>query len=871
MAKLSPMMEQYLEIKENHKDTILFFRLGDFYEMFFDDAKIASRELELTLTGKICGMEERAPMCGVPYHAADQYIDRLIEKGYKVAICEQMEDPSTAKGLVKRDIVRVVTAGTVTSSKTIDEKSNNYLCCIYKSGDYVGMSFVDITTGDLYVTECDYDRILILNDLSVYNTKEIVCNIDFYEDSELISEIETKLYCKVEKLPNTFFDEDCAKDLIVAQFKKTADDLNIGGSRLVLVSIGVLLEYLSKTQMCALPHIDSVEYYSSGKYMELDFATRRNLELVSTMRENKRKGSLLWVLDSTKTSMGARTLRSWIEKPLVSPTQINKRLDAVQEFYEDTYLRNEIKNLLENVYDIERLLGRIVTGSANCRDVQSLGMSFKPIPEILGLLEKYTHTNMLNEIKASIDTLYDICDLIDRGIIDNPPITLKEGGIIRDGFSEDVDKFRAAINDGAAWIASIEAAEREKTGIKNLKIRYNKVFGYYIEVSKSNIGLVPETYIRKQTLTTGERYITGELKEIETTILSAQERICQLEYSLYCDIRDKILEANNRIKTTAKALASCDALCSLAEVAAKNNYCRPSINSGDYIRIKDGRHPVVEKVSSTKLFVPNDTVLSGKERVAIITGPNMSGKSTYMRQVAIITLMAQIGSFVPASDADIGIVDKIFTRVGASDDLASGQSTFMVEMNEVANILNTATKNSLLILDEIGRGTSTYDGLAIAWSVVEYIANIKKLGAKTLFATHYHELTVLEERLEGVNNYCIAVKKRGDDITFLRKIVKGGADGSYGVEVAKLAGIKDEVIKRAKDILESLESLNIHTTSAVSIKEKREQTEDERQLSFAACGAEELVKELKNTEINTLTPLEAMNILFELKQKAEKL
>jgi len=871
MAGLSPMMEQYLEIKENYKDTILFFRLGDFYEMFFDDAKIASRELELTLTGKICGMEERAPMCGVPYHAAEQYIDKLIEKGYKVAICEQMEDPSTAKGIVKRDIVRVVTAGTVTSSKTLDEKSNNYLCCIYKNGDYAGLSFVDITTGDLYVTECDYDKTLILNDLSVYNAREIVCNADFYEDKELISDIETKLYCKVEKLPNTFFDEEYARDLIVNQFKKTADDLNLGGSRLALVSIGVLLEYLSKTQMCALPHIDTVEYYSSGKYMELDFATRRNLELVATMRENKRKGSLLWVLDSTETSMGARTLRSWIEKPLVSATQINKRLDAVQEFYDNTYLRSEIQKLLENVYDIERLLSKIVTGSANCRDVQSLGLSLKPLPDIVNMLATHAHSNMLKEIISKIDLLSDICDVIERGIIENPPITLKEGGIIKEGFSEEVDRFRIAIEDGAAWIASIEAAEREKTGIKNLKIRYNKVFGYYIEVSKSNINLVPDTYIRKQTLTNGERYITGELKEIETTILSAQERICQLEYSIYCEIRDMILEANNRIKTTAKALSLCDALCSLAEVAVKNNYCRPSINSGEYIRIKDGRHPVVEKVSSTKLFVPNDTMLSSKERVAIITGPNMSGKSTYMRQVAIITLMAQIGSFVPAADADIGIVDKIFTRVGASDDLASGQSTFMVEMNEVANILNTATKNSLLILDEIGRGTSTYDGLSIAWAVVEYIANVKKLGAKTLFATHYHELTVLEERLEGVNNFCIAVKKRGDDITFLRKIIKGGADGSYGVEVAKLAGIKDEVIKRAKEILDSLESLNIHTKDVVKIKENTQIKDDERQLSFASCGAEELVNELKNTEINTLTPLEAMNILFQLKQKAEKL
>ncbi len=809
-------------------------------------------------------------MCGVPFHAADIYIDRLIEKGYKVAICEQTEDPAAAKGIVKREIVRVVTAGTVTNSKTIDEKSNNYLCSVYKEGNYAGLAFVDVSTGDLFVTECDYDRVTVLSDLAAYNSKEIVCNSEFFADKPLIDDIKSRLYCTVEQLPDSLFSEELARDLVIAQFNKTADDLKINGNRLALISVGVLLQYLSKTQMCALPHIDKIEYYSNGKYMELDFATRRNLELVSTMRENKRKGSLLWVLDQTKTSMGARVVKSWIEKPLINCTQINKRLDAVEQVFCDTYLRSELRESLDKVYDIERLLGKIITGSANCRDIQALGNSLMPVPQILTLLQSFTNTNLFNELKNAIDPLTDVCNLIERAIIENPPITLKEGGIIKDGFNEDVDKYRIAMREGKQWIASIEAKEKEETGIKNLKIGYNKVFGYYIEVSKSNIPLVPETYIRKQTLANCERYITGELKEIESKILSAEERICQLEYMVYTQVRDIILEANSRIRETAKALATIDAICSFAEVSAKNNYCKPTINNGDYIRIKDGRHPVVEKVAATKLFVPNDTVLSQTERVAIITGPNMSGKSTYMRQVAIITLMAQIGCFVPATDADIGIVDKIFTRVGASDDLASGQSTFMVEMNEVANILNSATKDSLIILDEIGRGTSTYDGLAIAWSVVEYIANVKKLGAKTLFATHYHELTVLEERLEGVNNYCIAVKKRGDDITFLRKIIKGGADDSYGVEVAKLAGVKDDVIKRAKEIVNSLESLNIHNADAVNIKVKK-QEEDTRQMSFMSTEAESLVDELKKTEINTLTPLEAMNLLFELKQKAEKM
>ncbi len=873
MAELSPMMKQYMEIKEQNKDTILFFRLGDFYEMFFDDAILASKELELTLTGRDCGQEERAPMCGVPYHAVDQYIDRLIEKGYKVAICEQMEDPATAKGIVKRGIIRVVTAGTVTNSKTIDEKSNNFLCCVYKHAAYAGLSFVDVTTGDLFVTECDYDKAAVLSDLAAYNAREIVCNREFSEDTKFFDEIKARFGYSPEILPDECFDADIAKDLIIAQFKKTADDFKISKYTCALISVGVLLQYLSSTQMCALPHINNIEFYTNGKYMDIDFATRRNLELVSTMRENKRKGSLLWVLDNTKTSMGARMIKSWIEKPLISCGKINKRLDAVEEIYKNSYLRNELRAKLDGVYDIERLLGKIVTGSANCRDIQSLGNSLIPMPEIFKLINEHTTTNLFDEIKDEADCLEDICDMISRAIVDEPPVTVKEGGIIRDGFNEDVDKYRIAIRDGKSWLASIEEKEREATGIKNLKIGYNKVFGYYIEVSKSNISLVPETYIRKQTLANGERYITGELKEIEDKILSAQERIFQLEYKVFCEVRELVLKANDRIRKTARLVAVIDSVCSFAEVSVKNNYCKPTINDGDHINIKDGRHPVVEMVTKTDLFVPNDTVLSQKERVAIITGPNMSGKSTYMRQVALITLMAQIGCFVPASKADIGIVDKIFTRVGASDDLASGQSTFMVEMNEVANILDNATKDSLIILDEIGRGTSTYDGLAIAWAVVEYINNTKKLGAKTLFATHYHELTELEHRLEGVNNYCIAVKKRGDDITFLRKIIKGGADDSYGVEVANLAGVKKEVIKRAKEIVKSLEGQNVHAADTVKIKapKKEEETEIQSQLSFGSDKQNELIEKLKNTELDTLTPIEAMNILYKLRAEAQKL
>ena len=862
MAKLSPMMQQYFDIKEKYQDTILFFRLGDFYEMFYDDAITCSKELELTLTGKDCGQEERAPMCGVPYHAAEQYIDKLIEKGFKVAICEQIEDPAEAKGIVKRGVIRVVTAGTVTNSKLLDEKNNNYLCSVYCKDEVVGMSFVDVTTGDLFATQFAYDRGDILSELSRYNPSEIICNRVFLENGSLISFINERLGCSAEAEQEYFFEESFVNQKIREQFGENVSDL----PDCATVAVGAMLEYLSKTQMCELPHIQNIQFYTSEQYMDIDFSSKRNLEITATMRDNKRRGSLLWVLDDTETSMGARLLKSWIDKPLLNVTSIQNRLNAVNELNKSTIIRSEIRENLSKIQDIERLISRVVTGSANCRDLLALKASFEPLPEIIRNAEKLEAT-LNRTVCSQLDDMQDLCDLLERSIIENPPITIKEGGIIREGFDENVDLYRKAMTEGKQWLATIEQKEKESTGIKNLKIGFNKVFGYYIEVSKSNLGLVPDTYIRKQTLTTGERYITGELKEVENNILGAEERICALEYSIFCEIRDAVANANTRILQTAKALAELDVLCSLAEVAVKNNYTMPVVNVSNKIDIKDGRHPVVERVlKGQQLFIPNDTFLSQADRVSIITGPNMAGKSTYMRQVALIVLMAQIGSFVPATSAEIGIVDKIFTRVGASDDLASGQSTFMVEMNEVANILNNATKNSLLILDEIGRGTSTYDGLSIAWAVVEYIADLKKLGAKTLFATHYHELTELEDKLEGVKNYCIAVKKRGDDIIFLRKIIRGGADQSYGIEVAKLAGVKNDVIKRAKEIVEKLSVIN--TDINQNIPERAE--EDDVQLGFGQFGGQDIIDKLQKMDVTTLTPIEALNKLYELKTEADK-
>ncbi len=866
MAKLSPMMQQYFEIKEKYKDTILFFRLGDFYEMFYDDAKLCSKELELTLTGKDCGQEERAPMCGIPFHAADQYVDRLIEKGYKVAICEQVEDPAQAKGIVKRDVIQVVTAGTVTNTETLDEKANNYLCSMWLMGENIGMSFTDVTTGDLYATEFPFEKGDILSEIARYNPKEIICNFEIYEQTKFIGLIKERFSCSVEVCKENYYDEDYLRQKLTNQFECEYEKLPIAEYKSSASSICALLDYLSSTQMRDLPHIHAIQFYTSKQYMDIDFSSRRNLEITCSMRDGKRKGSLLWAIDNTQTSMGARQLKIWLDKPLLNAATIQNRLLSVDELCKNTIVRAEIRESLSKVQDIERLISRVITGSANCRDLIAIKSSFKPIPEIIGQLSNLNST-LCADILSRIDSLEEICDLLDRAIAENPPITVKEGDIIKDGFDENVDNYRIAMREGKGWLAKIEQQEREKTGIKNLKIGFNRVFGYYIEVSKSNINMVPETYIRKQTLTTGERYITGELKEIENSILGAEERICSLEYSIFCDIRKVVCDANQRILSTAKAISELDVLCSLAETAIKNNYCMPKITTGDKIDIKNGRHPVVEKVLKGQLFIPNDTYLSKADRLSIITGPNMAGKSTYMRQTALIVLMAQMGSFVPAESAEIGIADKIFTRVGASDDLASGQSTFMVEMNEVANILDNATKNSLLILDEIGRGTSTYDGLSIAWAVVEYIADVKKIGARTLFATHYHELTELENKLDGVKNYYIAAKKRGDDIIFLRKIVRGGADDSYGIEVAKLAGVKNDVVKRAKEILKRLSVINTDINSI----EVNEIQETEEQICFSQMGGNDIIDELQRLDVTTLTPIEALNKLYELKTEADKL
>ncbi|MCK9478165.1 MAG: DNA mismatch repair protein MutS [Firmicutes bacterium] len=869
MDNLSPMMRQYFEIKEQHKDSILFFRLGDFYEMFFDDAITASKELELTLTGRDCGLEERAPMCGVPYHSADQYIDRLIEKGYKVAICEQTQDPAEAKGIVRREVQRVVTAGTVTSSAMLDEKNNNFLCCIHY-GTSAGIAFVDVTTGDLFVTETGNDETSIMREISRYFPSEIVANEKFCANALLADTIKERFGCSVSCTNDWCFDLDFAASKLKEQFGKELDKLPVLGHDSAAIAVGALLEYISQTQMCRLVHISDIYYYDGGHFMDIDFSTKRNLEIISTMRDNKRKGSLLWVLDDTKTSMGARLLKSWAEKPLISCVAIQKRLSGVDELAKNSMLREDIRENLSSIQDIERLLGKVISGSANCRDLLALGRSFLPLPSIKKSMMN-TETEIMTSTADSIDTLEDVCSMLNRAIVDSPPFTVREGGIIREGYSEEVDLLRNSIENGQKWIAELEAKEREKTGIKNLKIGYNRVFGYYIEVSKSNISSVPDSYTRKQTLANCERYITGELKEAENNILGANERINQLEYTIFCEVKDKVAAGYDRIQKTAKALATADVLCNFAHISVKNNYCLPTVDLGDKISIKDGRHPVVEKMLKSGVFVPNDTTLDKTERLMIITGPNMAGKSTYMRQVALISLMAQIGCFVPASSAHLGVVDKIFTRVGASDDLASGQSTFLIEMNEVANILDNATQRSLLILDEIGRGTSTYDGLSIAWAVAEYVADIKKLGAKTLFATHYHELTELEGKVDGVKNYCIAAKKRKDDIIFLRKIIRGGADDSYGIEVAKLAGVKNEVINRAKEIVTSLEDTNINKTDIVKMKEKREKPKAESgQIGFAEFGGVDIINKLKKIDPSTITPLEAMNILYDLKIKADK-
>lgn len=864
MAELSPMMKQYFEIKEKNKDSILFFRLGDFYEMFFEDAKLASRELDLTLTGRDCGQEERAPMCGVPFHSCEGYIARLVQKGYKVAICEQTEDPAKAKGLVKRDIVRVITPGTVMESSMLDEGKNNFIASSYMSAGVIGLSFCDISTGELFVTELSGEDLFdqLQNQFISYNPREILVGGDIISFKGLSSFIKEKLSASVEM----FSDEECeyttCLQSVSNQFKE--EDVSLIKDKAQIVSsIGVLINYLKATQKTGYERITSFEVYFDNQYMNIDFNTRRNLELTQTMMNKEKKGSLIWLLDKTKTAMGKRLLRYWIEHPLLNLSTILKRQGAVAELVNDTIQRMEITDALVGIFDIERLMTKIVYGNSNPRELRSLCSAFENLPKIKSLMSKF-ESKLMKQLFEDIDELQDIHSLIDNAIEEEPPFSVREGGIIKEGYDESLDAVRSDMNNSTSLLANIEAEQKEKTGIPKLKVGYNRVFGYYIEVTNSYRDKVPEEYIRKQTLTNCERYITQELKDLEGRILGAKDRSFAMEYRIFDEIRKKVAENLDRIERTAKAIATLDVLTSLANVSADNNYTCPEVNLSDKIILKESRHPVVEVLLSGSPFVPNDVTLDNEEnRVAIITGPNMAGKSTYMRQVALIVLMAQIGSFVPAKYAEIGLVDSIFTRVGASDDLASGQSTFMVEMNEVANIVKKATSKSLLILDEIGRGTSTFDGMSIARAVLEYVVDKKKLGAKALFATHYHELTVMENLLSGVKNYNIAVKKRGDDITFLRRIVPGGADDSYGIEVAKLAGLPDWIIKRAKQILKELTSNKPDMKKDFAKIDTAEK--EDLQINLLDNANSSVVEKIKTTDVNTLTPIEAMNLLYELK------
>ena len=867
---MSPMMQEYCKTKEEYKDCILFYRLGDFYEMFFDDALLVSKELELTLTGKDCGLEERAPMCGIPFHAADTYINRLIERGHKVAICEQVEDPKKAKGLVKRAVIRVVTPGTTLDATSLDESKNNYLMSIVSIADRFGCAIADITTGDCFLTEVPNSQKLV-DEINKFSPAEIICNDSFFMSGVDTDDLKERLGICIFSLDAWYFDDDtCRKELREHFHVTNLEGLGISDYDSGIIAAGALFLYLKETQKTALSQMTTIRPYTAERYMLIDSSSRRNLELVETLREKQKRGSLLWVLDKTKTAMGARTLRSFVEQPLIDAEEINRRLEALEELNEKPMLRDEIREYLNPVYDLERLVSRISFKSANPRDMVAFASSLEMIPYIKQVLKDF-QAPILKEIYEDMDSLEDITDLIKHAIVDEPPLAQKDGGIIREGFNEDVDKFRSARTDGKKWLTELETKERERTGIKSLKIKYNRVFGYALEVTNTFKELVPENYIRKQTLANAERYITEELKNLENMILGAEDKLYALEYELFSNVRDKVGQEVIRIQRTAKAIAGLDVFASLALVAERNHYVRPKVNEGGIIDIKGGRHPVVEQMIDNDMFIANDTYLDNtKKRVSIITGPNMAGKSTYMRQTALIVLMAQIGSFVPADKAVIGIVDRIFTRVGASDDLASGQCTFMVEMTEVANILRNATAKSLLILDEIGRGTSTFDGLAIAWAVIEHISNTKLCGAKTLFATHYHELTELEGKLSGVTNYCIAVKEKGDDIVFLRKIVKGGADKSYGIQVAKLAGVPDSVINRAKELVEELSDADI--TAAVkdlaSPKKKPKVEMDMAQMSlFDTVQDNDIIEELKGIDIGNLTPMEALNTLYNLQNK----
>ncbi len=878
MSEATPMMRQYLEMKEHYKDCILFYRLGDFYEMFFDDAVQASKELELTLTGKNCGLKERAPMCGVPYHSVEGYLNKLVEKGYKVAICEQVEDPKQARGIVHREVIRIVTPGTNTNMQALDESKNNYIMSIVYLNSRYGLSIADVTTGDYYVTEIETEQKLS-DEINKFAPSEIICNEAFYMSGIDIEEIRARLHVSISALDAWYFSDETASATLQAHFKvHSVEGLGLKDYPYGTTAAGALLKYLYETQKNSMEHLSSIHPYTTGMFMVIDSSTRRNLELVETMREKQKRGSLLWVLDKTKTAMGARTLRSYVEQPLIERSEIERRYDAIAEINSRMIDREELREYLRPIHDLERLITRVTYQTANPRDLLALSSSIHMIAPLKHILNDF-HSPLLVQTQEEMDALEDIWQLIDASIEEEAPISVREGGILKNGYKEDIDKLREARTNGKTWLADIEKQEREETGIKNLKIKHNKVFGYYLEVTNSYKNLVPAHYVRRQTLANAERYITPKLKELEDMILGAEDKLVVLEYDYFCEIRKQIADQVVRIQQTAKAVAALDVLVALAVVADENHYCRPKLNEHGVIDIREGRHPVVEKMISHEMFITNDTYLDHADsRISIITGPNMAGKSTYMRQTALIVMMAQMGSFVPAKSADIGLVDRVFTRVGASDDLASGQSTFMVEMNEVANILRNATDNSLFILDEIGRGTSTFDGLSIAWAVVEHISNPKLLGAKTLFATHYHELTELEGKLDNVNNYCIAVKEKGDDIVFLRKIVKGGADKSYGIQVAKLAGVPESVITRAKEIVEELSAHDItEAAKHLAVKKPSVKTEkkaakmdvvDLEQISlFDTVKDDTIIEELRNLDIRVMTPLDALNKLNELQNK----
>ena len=862
MAELTPMMKQYMETKSQYQDCILFYRLGDFYEMFFEDALTASRELEITLTGKNCGQEEKAPMCGVPYHAVEGYLNRLVAKGYKVAICEQVEDPKTTKGIVKREVVRIVTPGTNLDTQALDETKNNYIMCIVYIADRYGVSVADISTGDYFVTEIP-DSAKLLDEIYRFSPSEIICNEAFYMSGVDMDGMKDRLGITIYSLESWYFDDEVCRKKLLEHFEVSSfAGLGLADYDCGIISAGALLQYLLETQKNSLSNLTHITPYAAGKFMMIDSSTRRNLELCETLREKQKRGSLLWVLDKTKTAMGARTLRKYVEQPLIDKTEIIRRLDAVQELKEQAISREEIREYLSPVYDLERLITKIAYGSANPRDLTAFRSSLEMLPALLYILQEMK-AELLKDLAVDLDPLEDLCILVKKAIREDPPIAMKEGNIINDGYNEEVDKLRRAKSDGKDWLAKLENDEREKTGIKNLKIKYNKVFGYYLEVTNSYKEMVPEYYTRKQTLANAERYITPELKELEDMILGAEDKLYALEYELYSEVRDLIASQIERIQKTAKAVAALDAFASLALVAERNNYVRPKINEKGVIDIKEGRHPVVERMIPNEMFISNDTYLDDKKhRISIITGPNMAGKSTYMRQVALLVLMTQMGSFIPARQATICPVDKIFTRVGASDDLATGQSTFMVEMNEVAQILRYATKDSLIILDEVGRGTSTFDGMSIARAVMEFIH--EKIKAKTLFATHYHQLIALEDVMNGVKNYSVAVKERGNDIVFLRRIVPGGTDRSYGVHVARLAGLPKKVIDRAQDILEEYD--NCETACSVQITPRAEKETAPMGSLFASSLQQQILK----MDVMAMTPIEALNALYKLQDEAKR-